>query len=171
MTTAPDCPAAAASADLPPRSLHFTSLADLLADAESFDGVATRPGRSWTAAQNVAHVARFIRGSRLGFDFRLPLPLRIVGRLIRNGVLKKPMRGGFKVPPAAERALAVAPDFPWSEAIEDLRREVALASEPGSMTQTSPLFGALAHDDWVRLHCRHAEMHFANIHRADEAAT
>jgi hypothetical protein len=46
------------------------------------------------------------------------------------------------------------------EALEQLRKAVArLRAE--KMTARHPVFGRITHDEWARLHLRHAELHLS----------
>ena len=101
----------------------FQTLDDILADVEGLDGHALRVAWNWSAAQVVEHVALFITGSLDGFDFSVPLPMRIVGRLLRTQALTKPMRPGFTIPSAAT-SFVPDPEVMWEDALAHLRRDV-----------------------------------------------
>lgn len=148
------------SADSTRRTLHFRSLADLLADIETLDhrGDVRSIGK-WTPAQNVEHIARFIDASIDGFTVKAPLLMRIAGRLVKRMVLRRPMSPGFRLPVSMEPFIP-PPSTSWDEAVSHLRRGVARAGR-SMMHAKSPAFGRLNHDEWERLHCRHAEMHFS----------
>ncbi len=51
-------------------------------------------------------------------------------------------------------------DVTWEDAVEHLRTIISRAKDEG-MTGRSPVFGQLTHDEWVQMHCRHAELHFS----------
>ena len=141
------------------RELRFGSLADILADAESLAAGPTRTLGSWTAAQNIDHVRRLIRVSHAGADFTVPWVFRLLGRLIKSRVLRSAFKPGMKTVPAFEPPAEITMD----EAIAAFREEIDLASRPGAMSRPSPFLGRMTHDDWERLHCRHAEHHFGFI--------
>ena len=147
------------------RSLSFSSMDDILADAESLaasGGIRTTGG--WRPGQNLQHVARFIRCSVEGFDGLFPWPVRAIGRLIRKRVVRMSLKPGFKVPGRFD-ALRPDDEATVAQGLDELRRVVALAKERG-MAQASPILGELSHDEWEQLHCRHAEMHFSFLHPA-----
>ena len=73
-------------------------------------------------------------------------------------ILRHGMRPGFKLP-RRFAFLQPEPAVSWGQAVDDLRAAVDRA-ETHRMTHPSPVFGRLSHEQWVRLHCRHAEMHF-----------
>lgn len=147
-----------------PRTLRFTSLAEVLADAESFARGSARALGVWTPAQNVEHVRRLIAVSLDGSDVRMPIGYRLLGRvlgsrLLRGRALRSRLRPGFKAPDAFQPPA----DVTLEQALADLRRDVDRASRPGAMTHASPLLGPLVHEEWERLHCRHAELHFGFV--------
>ena len=147
------------------RTLSFQSLDDILADAEAIDGAQIRTTGNWSAAQIVDHVASLIGFSIDGFPARAPLLLRIIGRMLKKRALRGGLDAGFKFP-ASFAFLAPAADVTWEDAMKRLRTEVGRARDAGRMTRPSPILGRMSHNDWVRLHCRHAELHFSFMHPA-----
>ena len=119
----------------------------------------------WTAAQNIQHVALFIDASIDGFTFTVPAPIRFVARLMRSRFLNKGFNPGIKPPAKAAAMFAPAPDISMEAAIDHLDRSVQRAKQQ-KMTAASPLFGTMDHEQWVRMHCRHAELHFSFIQPA-----
>lgn len=145
------------------RTLSFSSLEDILADVESIDGATANASGNWTPAQNVQHLAKFIRQSLDGFEFDVPLPLKLIGKMIKNRTLTSPMSPGYKFPTPAIPSVAPDDDVTWDDAVAQLRALVERVRAGERMTVRSPLFGTLDHDEWVKLHCRHAEMHLSFI--------
>lgn len=145
------------------RSLQFQTLDEILRDAEQFTSGEVEAIGNWTTGQIVDHVRRIITASRAGFKITLPLPVRIMARLVKNRVLNGAMSPGYKIPKSATDELIPERGVTVEDAVQRLRDEVALSREPGVMTQPSPFFGSMTHEDWVRLHCRHAEMHFSFV--------
>ena len=144
------------------RRLSFRSLDDIQADVEALDGAAVRTTGNWTAAQIVQHVTDVITLSVDGFGFRLALPLRVLGRLLRSQALRRPMRPGFNVP-AAMRARLPSDQLPFEQAVASFCQAIGRA-ESERMTVASPFLGPMTHEQWVQLHCRHAEMHLSFVH-------
>lgn len=154
-----DVPGPAASR----REVTYASLLEVLEDLESLLDRPVASAGAWTPAQNIEHVRRLIAISRGAEDLRMPLPIRllrpVLGRFLKGWMLGSRMRGGFRtvdplVPPA---------DLTLDDALGAFRGEVALASRAGAMSAASPFLGAMTHEEWERLHCRHAELHFGNI--------
>ena len=148
------------------RELHFSSMADIVEDVEYLAaGDPPRSAGNWTSAQIVEHVGRIIDASIEGFPTpKAALPLRFIAWLFRRIVLTRPMQPGIKLPPKFE---ALLPDHGiiWDDAV-DRFRAVHNKLATRQMTQPSPVFGRLSHQQWEQLHCRHAEMHFSFMHPA-----
>ena len=153
------------------RKLQFRTLHEILRDVEQLGAVTSETGESlcadgnWTPAQIVQHVTFFIDGSIDGFSFQAPLILRIIVKFFRKRILNKPMKPGIKLP-ANMSVVLPDPQTTWEDAVSALRDAVARIDCGERMTQPSPLLGAMTHEDWVELHCRHAEMHFSFMHPA-----
>ncbi len=148
------------------RELHFSSMADILQDVEYLAaGDPPRSTGNWTPAQIVQHVGRIIDCSIEGFPPpRAAFGVRFIGWLLRRIVLTRPMQPGIKLPRKFE---ALLPDHGtiWDDAVD---RFCAVHNKLATrqMTQPSPVFGRLTHQQWEQLHCRHAEMHFSFMHPA-----
>ena len=149
------------------RQLSFASMADILADVEKLDA-AEKEGKeisasgNWSPAQIIEHVMFFVDGSMDGFDFKAPLPLRILGLIGRSFILNKPMKPGIKLPRKMSMVLP-HPKSIWFDAVSHARKAILRVEAGKYMDQPSPLLGTMSHEDWVKLHCRHAEMHFSFI--------
>ena len=151
------------------RALHFNTLDDLIHDAQSIPGQPPDSTGNWSAAQNVEHVALFIDASTDGFPFTLPAPFRIFGRLMRGRFLNNGFKPGIKPPQKAAAPFTPPSDTTWPDALAHLSTSIANAKQK-KMTIPSPLFGAMSHEQWEQLHCRHAELHFGFIHPATNAS-
>ncbi len=147
------------------RTLSFKNLDDLVRDVQDVSKTGVNSTGNWSAAQNIEHVAAVIDASIDGFSFSVPLPIRILGRLIRGRTLKKGLSPGIKMPGSAPDAFKPGPDTRLEDAAKHLADSVARANQQ-KMTAVSPIFGKLSHEQWVQLHCRHAEMHFSFLYRA-----
>ncbi|MEO1128986.1 MAG: DUF1569 domain-containing protein [Planctomycetota bacterium] len=142
-------------------ALRFESLGDVLHHAERIAAGSGETTGNWSAPQIIDHVRRAITCSRTGFgDVRVPALLRLGARMMRGRFLSRTMPTGVKFPPSARSVFEPPADITMDEAMALLRDEVRQSSTPGTMTQPSPIFGRMTHEQWVKLHCRHAEMHF-----------
>jgi len=146
------------------RTLRFGRMEDILKDVEALDAAQRNGGKivatgNWTPAQIVWHVNAFIIASMDGFSFRAPLPFRILGKLIKNSALNKPLKPGIKAVGSMKVMMPPA-DVKWDDAVTSLRKHIGRIAKGEKMRVPSPMFGELAHEEWIQLHCRHAEMHF-----------
>jgi len=155
------------------RDLKFASLDEVLAAAEAIDPATATTLGNWSAAQIVEHVARFMTASREGFpaDMKPPLFVRLPIMAVRSLVVSRTPPRGVKLPQQMVDAFIPPADFPWDKAIAHLRAEVEAINSGERFTAPSPLFGKLSHEQWVKLHCRHASMHFGYIIPAEAPAS
>lgn len=146
------------------RALSFSSMDDIRRDVEALDAAGQRSAAgNWTPAQIVDHITRMIEFSLDGFTFTMPWPIRAFGRLVRGVALRRPMKPGLKLPVRAG-ALEPDPHTTWDAAVRRFRTACDRIAGGETMTEPSPVLGAMSHDDWVKLHCRHAEMHLSFVH-------
>ena len=144
------------------RSLHFESMAQILADVEALGAAASiRATGNWTPAQVVDHLADFMHASLDGMEPG-PVWMRIF-RLLKSSALKTTMRPGFKIP-RRFGDLAPDPEVTWAEATGKLQTAIARIDGGERMAAVSPFLGPMTHEEWEQLHCRHAEMHLSFLH-------
>ena len=151
------------------RDLRFQNLDELVADARS---VALQPHETtgnWNASQILLHVAGLIGVANRGTGIRLPLPIRLMGRVFKTlGVHRRRIPAGLKAPPVLMTENDANAQVPVEEAVATLEREVAEA-QAKPMSHPGPLFGKMSHDDRVTVHCRRAELHFSFLRPTDSA--
>ncbi len=142
------------------RELHFTSLDEMVSDAEKLvSSPTTKTLGNWPLNQLLTHLATAMNASIDGIPFSAPWYLRILGFFIKPGVLKRGVLPGFSLPKDKEAAAFPAVSSP-QEALDMLRKATGrLRNETASATH--PIFGALTHKEWTQLHLRHAEMHLS----------
>jgi hypothetical protein len=143
------------------RELRFESLDEVLAEVERL-AAAERAGRlrrlgNWTLGQTLGHLASWAEYSYTGAPLKAPFFVKWFLRLRKRKFLYGPMRAGVKIPRVEGGTLATEP-VPLDEGLERMRRVLArLKSE--APTAPNVIFGPLSPDEWVALHCRHAELH------------
>jgi hypothetical protein len=142
------------------RTLHFTSLDEVVADAEKLVASPdTKMLGNWPLDQLLTHLAAAINGSIDGMPGQAPWFVRLAAPLIKGHVLKRGMQAGFKLPKEVEPKF-----FPSTAskdaALDTLRRAVARVQNE-RMTARHPAFGAMTHDEWMTVHLRHAELHLS----------
>lgn len=146
------------------RPLQFNTLDDIVADASTVTSGPHRVTGNWTAAQNIWHIAQLLEISNHGSNFKVPLAMKLVGRLLKLlGRHTKPFNPGIKPPAKVAREFAPPAETSLPMALAKLRDEVDYAKAHG-MKHPSPLFGPLTNDAWIQAHCRHAELHHSFIH-------
>jgi hypothetical protein len=143
------------------RILRFESLDQVLAEVERL-AEAERAGRlrrlgNWTLGQTLGHLASWAEYSYTGAPLKVPFFIKWFLRLRKRKFLYGPMRAGVRVPRVEGGTLATEP-VPLEEGLERMRRAMGrLKSE--APTAPNVIFGPLTHDEWLALHCRHAELH------------
>jgi hypothetical protein len=143
------------------RELHFTSLGDILADAEMM--CSTRPVHAlgnWPLGTALEHLARSIDMAMEGAQFKAPWYIRVLGPLFKKRLLSRPMRPGFRLPASAAKVLIPEKECEMHEALRHLRTSVT-RSLATTHRYPSPVLGRLTCEEWDQLHCRHAELHFS----------
>ena len=142
------------------RSLHFASFGAMLADAEQ---LVASPGirmlGNWPLERLLAHLTRAIHSSIDGISDRAPWFVRLIGPLLKRRILDRGMSPGFRLPTPTEARFFPAAASP-REALAALRLAAARI-EREQMTAIHPVLGRLTHDEWLRLHLRHAELHLS----------
>jgi hypothetical protein len=142
------------------RELHFTSLDEVVADAETcIDAPNTKTIGNWPLSQLISHLTGAINGSIDGIPAKAPWYIRLVAPLVKRRFLTKKLSPGFKLPKEVEGDF-----FPVvSSSQESLRKlQTAVARlQTEKMTADHPVFGKLTHEEWTQLHLRHAELHLS----------
>jgi uncharacterized protein DUF1569 len=144
------------------RTIRFEGLDDLQREAEF---VASRPGKTlgnWSVAQIVDHLGKAIDASYNGPPVSAPWHIRLIlAPLIRPGMLSKGMPAGFSLPGRMSHFLPDAsPEMESS--LQNLRNWLHRLKTEAPLLK-HPAFGSLSHDDWIRLHLRHGELHLSFI--------
>lgn len=145
------------------RDLHFPDLDALLADARAIaaqPNVTTRG--NWTAAQTVWHVAKFVQLSVDGYTFKVSPVFKLLGRLMKKQMTTKRMKPGITLPGNVASVVVPKPGTTMPEAIGLLEHWIEQEKSRGFLP-ANPMLGPMTRDQWVGLHCRHAEMHFGLI--------
>jgi hypothetical protein len=142
------------------RQLHFTSLEAMLADAERMVMAPnTKTLGNWPLEQLLTHLTLAMNSSIDGISARAPWFIRLLGPAIKRRVLTRGMSPGFKLPKQVESRFFPAATSA-GDALEEFRSAVGRVRQE-KMTAIHPVFGRITHDEWLRLHLRHAEMHLS----------
>jgi hypothetical protein len=143
------------------RALHFNSLEDILAEVDRLaSGREITTLGNWSAGQIFEHVARNMDKCIDGYDHKLPAIMRfILGLTMKSRLMNEPMAPGFKLPRKAAVEL-VAPATSMEDGLAHIRKAIhRLQTDPNRVP--SPFLGPMTREDWDKIHCRHAELHFS----------
>lgn len=120
----------------------------------------------WTPGEILDHLTRFMRASIDGFGDSLPpLPLRLLGRLIKPLALSnRPTPKGIALKGPIGDLLLPTPNRDFEPAMADLRQQIvrvypAPAANP--YIDASPLLGKLSQAEWTTLHLKHFQHHLS----------
>jgi Protein of unknown function (DUF1569) len=139
------------------RPLHFNCYGCLRSDVAKLSEAGCEPLGNWTLGQACWHLAAGIDRSIDGFDFKAPLPLRLIGALLKKRFLAKTFGPGIRLTGDAAKALT-PPDIGDREGVELLFKAIdrVKTEQP---RHPSPVLGSLTVQQWEQCHCRHAELH------------
>ncbi len=141
------------------REVQYTSLQDVLADAERLVHGNYKTLGNWSAGQIFLHLAKSFNDSIDGSDMRLPWYLKLLGPLLKKKLLRGPMAPGVKLPASVAKVTVPGPTS-TEEGMTALRSAIArLESE--SKRVSSPFLGAMTKDEWNRLHLNHSALHMS----------
>ncbi len=143
------------------RTLKFTSYDDIRRDVEQLMSCGQiKSLGNWTAGQNFEHMAKSIHACIDGIDYEMAWPFRMIARVFRNYFLSSPMKPGFHLPRPMEPAFGPSDQISQEQGYRLL---IDSLTRIQSTTQRapSPAFGEMTEPDWIRLHCRHAELHLS----------
>lgn len=160
----------------PHRTVTLRSLEDLKTEVANIEralaeGTLQVHG-NWTAGQICQHIGKFIQFSIDGFDGSAPWIVRIGAQLLFKKQLlgDKPMPRGIQLPRSAASMLP-EPTISDAEGIAFVRAAIARLEAGERMTQPSPVFGRLTHEQWLHLHLKHAAMHLGFVEYPRAATT
>lgn len=145
------------------RTITTRTVADIKAEAQRLkEAPSLSAVGTWSAGQNMQHLAKTMRASLDEFPFTLALPLRIMGKLMKKKFLSKPFKSGFKL---RGDSMKLLPDdnVPTDQGADELIAECDRILGGAAYISRSPFLGAMSTDDWNRLHTLHADLHLSHI--------
>lgn len=144
------------------RTLRFATLDEFLQDAEAMAAGECKTVGNWSYGQILGHLASAMNSSIDGFGFQASWFLRkIIAPFLKNSALTKPLKPGIKLPKSADKYLP-DPSLTVEDSLAECRKAVErLASETPKAKH--PFFGAMASEEWMALHLRHAELHMSFV--------
>lgn len=142
------------------RELHFNNLAEIQADAQRLVTGPTRQLGNWPLGTALSHLARTMKMSLDGADWKAPFLLRMFAPLMKKRLLRGKMKPGFKLPGYAAADLMPKAPVPTEQGMSELKTQIErLNREPNRAP--SPFFGPMTREEWNDLHCRHSELHLS----------
>jgi hypothetical protein len=153
----------------PRRALSFHCAGCLKEDLAKIEAAETagtlRVTGNWTAGEILDHVAKTIEFSIDGFpsSVRVAWPVRVIARLMKGRVTSgRTLPAGFKLPKESA-AFLPAPGTSTRDGLARMRRVLDRIDGGARCTHASPAFGAMSHDEWMRLHLGHAQLHLGFV--------
>jgi hypothetical protein len=153
----------------PRRDLSFHCTGCLRAELDRIEA-AERSGAlahtgNWSPGENLDHVARVWEYSLDGFPdgMKSNFVVRLMAGLMRKSFTSgKTLPAGFNYGKMGAY-MAPRPGCTVQEGLARLRRVIDRLDRGEQMTHASPAFGTLSHDEWMRLHLGHAQLHLGFI--------
>jgi hypothetical protein len=147
----------------PARQLRFNTIDDVhrevqsLLDADRAGGLSTTG--QWSLGTSLGHLATWIEYSYRpeGAPVSPPWILRFFAKLMKSRFLNKPMPAGMRMGKLPAGTLGVDEMSTAEGAARFLPLLDRLSRE--APTAKNPLFGFMTHEEWKKLHLRHAELH------------
>ncbi|MFN7020944.1 MAG: DUF1569 domain-containing protein [Phycisphaerales bacterium] len=143
------------------RPLRFNSVQELLAEvdllaASDRAGQLRRSG-NWTLGQALGHLGAWVDFAFDGYPVKPPWVVRALIRPMKARFLNRPLPEGVRLPGVKGGTVATEP-LSTDEGLRRFRSawERLVANAP---SRPNPVFGPLAHDEWIKAHLRHAELH------------
>lgn len=151
------------------RRLRFNTLDEVLADAERVAAAdkagALRRTGNWTTGQTLGHLASWMGYAYDGYPENLRNPpwfIKLLLKVQRNRFMNGALPAGVKIP-KIEGGTAGTEVISTEEGIIRLRASCQRL-KAGPPSGPNPVFGPMTHDDWIKLACRHAELHLSFLH-------
>jgi hypothetical protein len=123
-----------------------------------------RPLGNWSPAQVFQHLGKLMELSFDGFPFHYRRGGRWITLFLRRfafrWLIALAFRPGFQNPPEAA-VLEPDPSVPLDVAVAYLRRQIGRIRGGERMAQACSVEGPYAHEEWVSIHLRHAELHLS----------
>ena len=147
------------------RNLRYENFEAVKAD---LDEVLSQPHEAlgnWGVAQIIDHVALGMELPINGyppFFQKMPLPLKVFGRLFKGYLLKKGFSPGIQ--PKGEMKTFFTPreGVTTEQALERFNAAIE-RFQAGETIPVNPMLGKLTKAQWEQFNCRHAELHFSFI--------
>ena len=117
---------------------------------------------NWSEGEILDHVAKMWEMAFDGFppESTPNFAIKIIARLMKGRMTSgKTLPAGFQLP-ANARFMLPTTGTSFDEGMQRMRAVLGRLDRGEQMTATSPVFGKMSHDEWMRLHLGHAQLHF-----------
>jgi len=143
------------------RRLRFNDLDEMMADVEQLAQGRMRALGNWSPGQVFMHLAIVMNKSIDGFEHGPPWIIRVLAPLLfKRSILKNGMSAGFVHKGKSAEEMVPPATTTFEEGLDALRRAV-IRQKSANYRVPSPFLGKLTYDEWIQLHCRHAELHLS----------
>ena len=144
------------------RSIEFATLDEVKADIEELAAGSYTTVGNWSFAQILDHLGSALNNSIDGFPFKASFFVRwFVAPMIKNSILTKEMKPGFKLPEKFSSYLP-SEDCTMDEALPKVLNAIK-RFETETPLADHPFFGKMASEEWMNLHMRHCELHLSFV--------
>lgn len=148
------------------RTLHFNTLDEALAEVDRLVA-ADHAGKlkllgNWTLGQNLNHVASWVGWSFDGVPFTTPGFVKFIMKmLMKRKFIDGPMPVGARIPQLKAQGGTIGQDLMSTDDASAKIHAAFARLKAGPPTQPHTLFGPLTHEEWIKTHLRHAELHLS----------
>jgi hypothetical protein len=152
------------------RELSFHCTGCLKEDLAKIEGAyragSLRTTGNWTAGENFDHIAIMWEYALDGSppEAKVPFIIRLIAPLMKRSMTSgKTLPAGFKIPQSASY-MQPRPGCSFEDGLARLQKVLDRLDRGEQMTHASPAFGKMSHDEWMRLHLGHAQLHLGFLH-------
>jgi hypothetical protein len=145
------------------REVSYGTLDEFPADAEAMAAGETATLGNWSQGQIFWHLAAGLDASIDGTSMKTPWLMKVILNLfMKNGMLTKPMKPGFKIPGSGQKQFGPDESLTTEDGLAILRK--AVERQAAETSRASHMaFGDLTREEWDRFNLRHAEPHMSFI--------
>lgn len=147
------------------RALSFASLDAVVADVENLVQ-AEEAGRlgalgNWTIGQACGHISTWIDFALDGYppEVKAPWIVKLLVRPLKGKLLSGKMPAGVRITKFPEGTLGTQRLAP-REGLERLRKSCSRLKVEAPRN-LNPIFGALTHEEWIKMNVGHANLHLS----------
>jgi len=144
------------------RDLTFTTLDEVVADAERAVAANATTTGNWSLGQILEHLAVVMDKTIDGPKNTPPLPIRLIGRwFLKKRFLRNGMSPGFQLKGGIAKEFL--PDETDSQQALEHLRQATLRLKNHTDDIRHPFFGPMTHEEYVGINCRHSELHMSFV--------